>query len=121
MPSIKRRITTYLTEEEYDRLRSSAARSGLTASTFIKRVCLGCQVNSSVDYEAINALLKANADLGRLGGLFKKAITEGSVATAEIRATLRQIEGAKDQLMRSVEPVLLGLIKKGKKGGGNGK
>jgi hypothetical protein len=115
MPTNKKSIKSYLGTDEYDQVTSAAAKAGVSVSTFVRRVCLGQPGGDTCEHEAIKALLKANADLGRLGGLFKKAMADGKENPNEIRATLRKIEAAKDKLTRAVEPVILTLGKKGKK------
>ena len=95
MPSPDKKVLhAYLTPEEYEQVKAMAGQAGLSVSTFVKRVCLGQELRSNADQEAVRALLKANADLGRLGGLFKMAITEGKAGKMafEFRQTLRQIE-----------------------------
>jgi len=44
MPSKKKRIAVYLGPEEYAAIQESAARTGLSLSTFCKRVCTGMLV-----------------------------------------------------------------------------
>lgn len=85
MPSLGKKVLhAYLTPEEYD------------------------QVKAMADQEAVRALLKANADLGRLGGLFKMAITEGRIRDmqrAEFRQTLRRIEKSQAQVAANCRAV----------------
>ena len=77
MPSKKSRITVYLGAEEYSRIAESAKKAGISLSTFAKRVCLGMEVPSMEHKQAVRDILKASADLGRLGGLLKLALSEG--------------------------------------------
>ena len=103
MPSPnKKLVKAYLTPEEYRQVNESAAKAGLSVSTFIKRVCLGHKISSAVDHQAVLALTKANADLGRLGGLFKMFLSEGKAGqhADELRVTLRNIEESKDKVAR---------------------
>jgi hypothetical protein len=77
MPSKKKRIAVYLGPEEYENIQTSAQRAGLSLSTFCKRVCIGIPAPSMEHRQAVNDILKANADLGCLGGLLKLALSEG--------------------------------------------
>ena len=52
MPSKKLILRTYLTPEEFGEIRTSAAKAGLSLSTFSKRVCLGYTVPSLEHQEA---------------------------------------------------------------------
>ena len=102
MPSPDKKVLhAYLTPEEYDQVKAMADQAGLSISTFVKRVCLGQEVRSKADQEAVRALLQANADLGRLGGLFKMAFSEGKagVEAFDFRQTLRQIEKGQAQVV----------------------
>ena len=101
MPSPDKKVLhAYLTPEEYEQVRLMAEKSGLSISTFVKRVCLGQELRSNADQEAVRALLQANADLGRLGGLFKMALSEGKAGALafDFRQTLRQIEKGQAQV-----------------------
>jgi len=114
MPSTKKRITTYLTDDEYRAMSRSATQAGLSLSKYVKRVCLGHSVTSTVDYQAFLALTKANADLGRLGGLFKMSLSEGSSGsnTPEIRRILKSIELSKENMVRRFNILVEGLSTK---------
>jgi len=111
MPSKKPRIATYLTQEEYDQVVASAQQAGLSLSTFVKKVCLGYEPKSKTDHQAVLALLKANADLGRLGGLFKLFLSEGKGSPSELRQCLYKIESTKDRLEKEINTVLSQLSK----------
>ena len=98
MPSRKPRITVYLTPEEHAAISTSAARAGISLSTFAKRVCTGMPVQSIEHKQAIQEVIKARADLGRLGGLFKSALAEGSCSEHDLRRLLREIEAGQREL-----------------------
>ena len=97
MPSKKQRITVYLEPEEYSRIQASAQRAGISLSTFCKRVCLGMGVPSMEHKQTVKDILKANADLGRLGGLLKLALSEGGDKITLPRL-LREIEAGQNAL-----------------------
>ena len=80
LPPEKRRkkvLTAYITEMEYGEITESSAKAGLSLSEFVRRVCLGNRIISREDQQARRELLKINADLGRLGGLLKQALSQG--------------------------------------------
>ncbi|WP_082936431.1 plasmid mobilization protein [Halodesulfovibrio spirochaetisodalis] len=106
-PEKKRKVCmkSYMTEVERDRIAALAEQCGLSASEFMRRVVLGQEVNSKVDKEAFLNLLKVNADLGRLGGLFKLALTDSVnkvVSYREVRRILHQIEDRQEELRRLI-------------------
>ena len=97
MPSKKKRIAVYLGTEEYDNIQASANRAGLSLSTFCKRVCTGIPIPSMEHRQAVKNILKANADLGRLGGLLKLVLAEGGDKIALSRL-LQEIEAGQRAL-----------------------
>ena len=89
MPSKKQRIAVYLGPDEYKRIQESANRAGLSMSTFCKRVSIGSPVQSLEHKQAVRDIIKTRADLGRLGGLFKLALT--SMPDETDRITLQRL------------------------------
>ena len=77
MPSKKKRLPVYLTDEEHALISEYASRAGISLSTFARRVCTGSPVPSLEHKQAVQDIIKARADLGRLGCLFKQAIAAG--------------------------------------------
>ncbi len=63
-------------------------------AVFLRNVGLGTRVTSILDHKAVLALLKVNADQGRLGGLLKLCLATPSHAAplAELRRLLDDIE-----------------------------
>ena len=77
MPSKKKRLPVYLTDEEHAEISESAARAGISLSRFAKLVCTGMTVPTLEHKQAVQEIIKARADLGRVGGLLKQAIAAG--------------------------------------------
>ncbi len=94
-------MNVYLNDDEYNRIIESSNRAGLSISTFARNVCLGTEVKSLENHQTRMDLLKVNADLGRLGGLLKLALTETD-EQINIRPILRDIDRIKDQLRRKI-------------------
>ncbi|WP_051553486.1 plasmid mobilization protein [Desulfobulbus elongatus] len=118
MPSKLKAVKTYLTQGEYDQVVASAAQAGVSVSTFIKRVCLAQEeLRSTADQQAVLALLRANADLGRLGGLFKMALSEGTGKAEELRPILRGIEQSQKQVVRQIDKVAEKFSNRNRRGG----
>lgn len=84
-----------------------ATRAGLSVSQFIRDVCLRYEVRSFEHEDFKLELLKIRADLGRLGGLFKSALTMPDRFTDRDRAALRdllaQISRRQKELQKAVE------------------
>jgi len=102
MPSSKIVMKSYLTPEEYEHVSKLAAQTGLSLSTFAKRVCLGQPTPSLELQQFRRELLKINADLGRLGGLFKLCLSNQDENSKplhqETRSILWQIEARQREL-----------------------
>ena len=105
MPSKKLRLTVRLTPEEHAQISEYAKRAGVSRSTFAKRVCLGMPVPSLEHQQAVRDIIKASANLGRLGGLFKLALAENRCPEHELRRLLREIEAGQLQLKNAARNV----------------
>lgn len=68
-------IKVYCLESERQAIEENARQSGLSVSRFLRVVGIGTPVRSIADQKAVKALARANADLGRLGGLLKALLT----------------------------------------------
>ena len=91
----KRPLKAVVSERERGAIETRAAATGLSVSAYLRNLGLGFQPHSTLDQEAILALLKVNADQARLGGLFKLWLSGQSAPSAEtheIRTLLVAIE-----------------------------
>ena len=70
-------LKSYVTAEEHARIQQLAKQTGLSVSDYIRRIITGQKIESRLDQEAFLSALKVNADLGRLGGLFKYYLAQG--------------------------------------------
>ena len=104
MPSKKLRLTVRLTPEEHAQISEYAKRAGVSRSTFAKRVCLGMPVPSLEHQQAVRDIIKASANLGRLGGLLKLALAEGSDKFT-LQRLLREIEVGQLQLKNAARNI----------------
>ena len=96
-----RPLKVFVSERERAVIETRAAATGLSVSAYLRNLGLGFQPHSTLDQEAILALLKVNADQGRLGGLFKLWLlgqSAPSAETAEIRKLLAAIEECQQKL-----------------------
>lgn len=102
MKKDKREITlkSYVTKKEYSQIKQLAKQTGFSVSEYMRRILTGQRIESRFDQEAFLSALKLNADLGRLGGLFKYYLAQGfkNVPPAEIRKVLDDIEDRQRQL-----------------------
>jgi hypothetical protein len=73
----------------------------LSVSAFIRRVCAGYPVPSRVDQAAIRDLLRINADIARLGGLLKMAISSGA-DQVKANSLIREIAQRQNELKAAV-------------------
>ena len=94
-----RQIKANVTQAEYEEILIHSQRAGLSLSDFTRRVVLAMKVESMENKEAMMELLRMNADLKRLGGLFKQAISEGH-NKGMIATLLHQL----DRALKALEP-----------------
>ena len=90
-----RLLKVVVSERERAEIETRAAATALSVSAYLRNLGLGFQPHSILDQEALLALLKVNADQGRLGGLFKLWLSGQSAPSAEtkeIRKLLAAIE-----------------------------
>ena len=97
-------VKSYLTEKEFETVLANSTKAGLSMSKFIRRVATGQTVPSVIDSQAILALLADNADLARLGGLFKIALDSRSLQP-ELRRLLREIEKTRLEIKEKVREI----------------
>jgi hypothetical protein len=96
-----RHLKVVVSARERADIETRAAATGLSVSAYLRNLGLGFQPHSTLDQGAILALLKVNADQGRLGGLFKLWLSgqsAPSAETAEIRKLLAAIEECQQKL-----------------------
>ena len=92
MPSKKNVIKVYVDEEEHALIRELADRTGLSLSTFAKRVCLGQEAKSLVDPQVRHALRQIHGELGRVGGLLKQLLVREIVDKHTVHRHLRELD-----------------------------
>ena len=100
-----RPLKVFVSERERAEIETRAAATGLSVSAYLRNLGLGFQPRSTLDQEAILALLKINADQGRLGGLFKLWLSgqgAGSTEALEIRKLLSAIEDCQLKLKAAI-------------------
>lgn len=73
----KKIVKAYLSDEEYSQVVHASETTRLTISKFVKNVCLGTPLPNRETTNFRLELLKTAADMGRLGGLLKMAISNG--------------------------------------------
>jgi len=92
-------------------IKNKAADAGLTVAEYLRNLGLGYQVPSVIDNRKVDALLKINADLGRLGGLIKLWLTNDKraklIGKSQLYLTLDSI--------RNTQSTMLDVIMKLKK------
>lgn len=91
-------IKAYVTEKDFQEITNYALRAGVTTSEFIRRVCLGHSFQKKEDAKQILDLIKVNADMGRIGGLLKQALTLNPSLTYQIRPLLNELLELKEIL-----------------------
>jgi len=105
MPSKKSVIKVYVTQAEHARISELAESTGLSLSTFAKRVCLGFEVNSLEHIQLRNELRKIRGDLGRIGGLIKQTLAAGSASKHTVYKLLGELDARQEELKNAVDKI----------------
>ena len=107
-------IDSRLTPEEYHTIVIKAKATGYTASEYMRRVACGYPLQSMVDQLAVNELLQVRAGSGRVGGLFKKWLSEnekikpplGSRSYQEVNSIVSKILEDQERLLNIAERII---------------
>jgi hypothetical protein len=103
----KKPVRAYLNTEEYAAVQKMARNAGLSVSRFLREVSLAGQVKSFEHEEFKLELLKARADLGRLGGLLKMALArtdeDYGLTPQDWRGLLTEIGHCQKSIKEAVE------------------
>jgi hypothetical protein len=102
------RLKVSLSPAERAAIEERAVATGRSLSSLLRDLALGFEPKAILDLQAVQALVKVNADQGRLGGLLKLWLTnrpgEGA-STIDIRRLLQEIEGAQTELRRLIQRI----------------
>jgi len=100
-------ILVRVSKEEKRELQEKAKKCGQSVAGLLRSLALEYPLISRVDQYALDKLVKASADLGRLGGLFKLWLTNnsdskphlGKYSYESIEALVEQIEQDKQEML----------------------
>ena len=107
-------IDTRLTKDEYDTIKFKAASTGVTASEYLRSLGVNYPLKSMVDQLAVDELIQARSDLGRLGGLFKKWLVDqegrsgniGSRNYEDINTIVSEIQTKQSQVLEIAQKLI---------------
>lgn len=103
-------IKVYCLPEERAMIEDNARRAGLSASTYLREVGQGYQIQGVTDAEQVRELVRVNGDLGRLGGLLKLWLMNDAKVAAfgpnTILALLQRIETNQERMSHLMEFIL---------------
>jgi hypothetical protein len=95
-------LRAYLNPKDYQTIKAHAAQARLSVSAYVQAVCLGHDVKSVIDHEAILELLRLKADMGRLGNLLKLGLSENSLDRHRANRLLSDIEATRKLILDKV-------------------
>ena len=88
-------------------IKSHAAQTGLSVAEYLRQIGLGYQLQSVIDKDYVHQLSKINADMGRLGGLFKLWLTQDRRVAhfdhRSVKALLDRIQTTQDAMFEVVK------------------
>jgi hypothetical protein len=100
------RLKVSLSPAERAAIEERAIATGRSLSSLLRDLALGFEPKAILDLQAVQVLVKVNADQGQLGGLLKLWLTERpgeGAPTTEVRRLLEEIEGAQTELRRLIQ------------------
>lgn len=100
-----RPLKVLVTNAERTEIAMRAQATRLPVSAYLRALGLGYTPSSTLDAQAILALLKVNADQGRLGGLLKLWLSTRpgtGASVSSVRALLHDIETRQGELRRLI-------------------
>ncbi len=101
----KHRVWMRINDVEKATITKKAERAGISVSKFVREAALNIKIQSMADTKAVEEMVKINADLGRLGRLFKLAINDKAAnrmfKKEDLENLLKNIE-SQIQTMRNV-------------------
>jgi hypothetical protein len=96
-------ISIKLNTAEKKTIEEKAAAHSVKPSTYLRNLGLNYPIKVTVDQAAVKDLLKVNADLGRLGGLFKLWLSENTVDKLDFsnNRSYKNIDDLVDEIERT--------------------
>ncbi len=92
--------------KEDHEIKRKAHDTGLSVAKYMRLVSLGYSVQSVIDNQQVEKLLKINGDLGRAGGLLKMWLTNDVrtkiISRAEIEETLFAIRTTQNAMLDAI-------------------
>lgn len=98
-------VLCYLTKSDKEVLKEKAKAVNLTQSDLIRLLILNLPMPDYQKQANIKELIKINADLSRLGNLFKLAIDEGIKSETEFLELIEKIKEVKDLLKQKIKEI----------------
>ena len=101
-----KRLRVPVLPEEEIMIKTKATEAGLTIAEYLRNLGLGYSVPSVIDNRQVDALLKINADLGRLGGLIKLWLTNDKrtkyIGKSQLHMTLDTIRETQSAMLNEI-------------------
>ncbi|SEN34790.1 conjugal transfer transcriptional regulator TraJ [Nitrosomonas marina] len=101
-----KRLRVPVLPEEEAMIKAKATEAGLTIAEYLRNLGLGYTVPSVIDNRQVDALLKINADLGRLGGLIKLWLTNDRrtkyIGKSQLHMTLDAIRETQSAMLNEI-------------------
>ena len=101
-----KRLRVPVLPEEEMMIKAKASEAGLTIAEYLRNLGMGYTVPSVIDNRQVDALLKINADLGRLGGLIKLWLTNDRrtkyIGKSQLHMTLDTIRETQSVMLSEI-------------------
>ena len=105
MPTKLKRLQFFCTEQEQQRILHLAENAGLSVSRFLHAVFMETHIPTREDTLLRHELRQVNADMARLGGLLKIALSNSQGSPDEIRELMEGLSALKDILREKIRSI----------------
>jgi hypothetical protein len=104
--------------EEVEAIAAQARAVGMSVGAYLRAVGAGYQPRAVVDLDRVDAMLRINGDLGRLGGLLKLWLSDDAKLNQFDRGQMRQAILAALRRIDENQGALRGVIRRALRDGG---
>lgn len=102
-------IKVWVDKREKEQIEDNAKGCNHSASSYLRNLGVGYTPKSMIDHEAVGELMQLNGDLGRLGGLLKKLLSNESMyvgheeTMVEVASLLSGIANVRNDIREKVK------------------
>ena len=98
-------IKVYIPLDQKKELSGIASRARISLSELCRRLLTGVKLPSPSRYQAVKDIVRVNADLARLGNLFKLALDDKRVPRESVKGLINDITRDREKLKEILDDI----------------